>query len=77
MTIPTGQPKSAEWRQDTDVNRRGRCLVLTFQVRTPIAGEEYTILPYSQTDGDGGVVREVNVEIGSSQVGPMVVPGLS
>jgi hypothetical protein len=74
MTIPTGQPKAGEWRQDTDVNRRGRCLVVTFQVRTPIAGEEFTILDYSQTAGDGGVTREVTVTIGSTPTGPVVIP---
>ena len=74
MTIPTGHPVSAEWRQSTNTNRRGRTLVVTFDVRTPIAAEEYTILPYSQTDGDGGVVREVNVTIGSSTVGPVIIP---
>jgi len=74
MTIPTGHPITAEWRQSTNTNRRGRTLVISFDVVTPIAGEENTILPYSQTDGDGGVVREVNVTIGTSTVGPVTIP---
>ena len=41
-------------------NRYGRLLVLSFEVATPVTMAPYNVLPYSQTAGDGGVVRQIN-----------------
>ena len=72
MTIPTGHPLSFEWDQPTDINRRGRLLVLKFAVMIPILYEPFTILPYAPASG--GVTVEATVEIGSSSVGPIIIP---
>ena len=76
ITIPTAFPSSGEFNQETNVNRRGRELTVTFQIGTPITFEPYTILPYSVASGDGGVVQEATLTItpGNSPVGPIIVP---
>ncbi len=44
-------------------NRYGRLLVLSFEVATPVTMAPYKLLPYSTTQGDGGVVREIDASI--------------
>lgn len=44
-------------------NRYGRLLVLSFEVATPVTTAPYKLLPYSTTQGDGGVVREIDASI--------------
>ena len=44
-------------------NRYGRLLVLSFEVATPVTTDMYTLLPYSVTPNDGGVVREITPSI--------------
>ena len=67
-TIPLAHPLDGEWRQPTDVSKLGRLLVVNFRIGTGLYAEPYTTLPYSSTVGDGGVVRDVSVTIGSSTV---------
>jgi hypothetical protein len=77
MSIPISVPKSGEWRQPQDVQRRGRLLVLQLRIWTPVVAPPYTILPYSQTPNDGGVERDVSVQINpptGATVGPIIIP---
>lgn len=76
ITIPMAFPASGEFNQETNVNRRGRELTVTFQIGTPLTFEPYTILDYSTAAGDGKVVRDVNLTIspGNNPVGPVVIP---
>ena len=41
----------AQWDQPTDMNRRGRLLILSFAFETPVTQEPYIVLPYSTTAG--------------------------
>ena len=76
ISIPMAYPTAGEFQQDTNVNRRGRELTVTFQIGTPLTHEPYTILDYSTVAGDGKVVRNVNLTItpGNHPVGPEVIP---
>lgn len=74
-------PTAGQWKQGTaNETRRGRVFEMDFVIGTPVTFEPYTILPYSQTAGDGGVVRDVTMTIsppdGSApqNVGPIVIP---
>jgi len=49
------RPDSAEWVQDSDMNRYGRVYVLNFRVAVPVTQEAFLYLNYSTTSGDGGV----------------------
>lgn len=73
------QPINATWPPANAANNRyGRLLVLSFKIATPVTTEPYTILPYSQTAGDGHVTREIIAEIsvnGDQQsLPPFIVP---
>lgn len=77
MTIPISVPRSGEWRQPQDVQRRGRLLVLQLRIWTPVVAQPSTILPYSTTPNDGGVVRDIDVQINpptGQSVGPIIIP---
>mgnify|MGYP006266665485 FL=1 len=77
MTIPVSVPRSGEWRQPQDVQRRGRLLVLQLRIWTPVVAQPSTILPYSTTPNDGGVVRDIDVQINpptGQSVGPIIIP---
>jgi hypothetical protein len=69
-------PTSATWPPpNAQNNRYGRLLVLSFKVATPVTETPYVILPYSQTPGDGGVKREIDVSIsvdGSTETLPTI-----
>lgn len=66
---PTNQswtPMGSEWTvANLQNNRYGRLLVLTFRVATPVTETPFTTLPYSRTQGDGGVTGTINVEAAS------------
>ena len=76
-TIPVTVPQSGEWRQPQDIQMRGRLLVFGIKIWTPVTAPPYTVLPYSVTPQDGGVAREITVQInppGGDTVGPIVIP---
>lgn len=73
VTIPTGHPVSGEWNYETVNTTYGASLVVRFRVATPLLWEEYTILPYAPVSG--GVTIETSITIGSSTVGPIIIPG--
>lgn len=77
MSIPIAVPKGGEWRQPQDVQRRGRLLVVTMRIWTPVVAPPYTVLPYSATPNDGGVERDLTVQINpptGDSVGPIIIP---
>ena len=77
MTIPVSVPRSGEWRQPQDVQRRGRLLVVSFRIWTPVMAPPYNVLPYAQTVGDGGVERDITAQINpptGDTVGPIIIP---
>lgn len=56
------QPLGAEWLQPTNDTRRGRLLVVSFRIATPVTETPHTFLPYSTVPGDGGVVGKVTIQ---------------
>lgn len=72
-TIPSGQPISGDWNFETPNTAFGANLVVRFRMATPLLAEAYTILPYAPVSG--GVSIEATVTIGSSSVGPIIIPG--
>jgi hypothetical protein len=57
------QPIRAEFTTANVANNRyGRLLVLSFKLATPVTREPWTMLPYSQVQGDGGVAGEITVQ---------------
>ncbi len=76
ISIPMAFPTAGEFNQETNVNRRGRELTVTFQVGAALTHEAYTILDYSTVAGDGKVVRDVILTItpGNNPLGPIVIP---
>ena len=73
ISAPMAYPMSGEWRQTQNVNRRGRSLVVTFKIGTPVFGEPYTILAYQPAVS--GVAIEVTISMGDSTTGPILIPG--
>lgn len=55
-------------------NRYGRLLVLSFEVATPVTMAPYKLLPYSTTQGDDGVVRQVTPTLGETSEPPFTIP---
>jgi hypothetical protein len=52
---------SAKWDQPTDMNRRGRLLVVSLGLETCVTQEPYIVLPYS-TAGGSGVQIQATIE---------------
>lgn len=73
MSIPTGHPISGEWNTETKNTQYGQNLTVRFRIATPLLAEAYTILPYAPVSG--GVTVEATITIGSSSVGPIIIPG--
>jgi hypothetical protein len=51
--------------------------VLGIKIWTPVVAPPYNVLPYSTAPFDGGVAREITVQInppGGNTVGPIVIP---
>lgn len=73
ITIPMAHPLSGEWVWESPNTAYGANLVVEFRIGTPLLAEAYDILPYAPVSG--GVEVDVNITIGTSTVGPIVIPG--
>jgi hypothetical protein len=68
----------ARWEQPTDMNRRGRVLVVEFGFETPVTQEPYIVLPYSTVGGSGvqihATIEAVFPDGQSSVAGIIIAP---
>lgn len=73
-TSRSWQPTGSEWTvANLQNNRFGRLLVLSFRVATPVTETPYITLPYSRTQGDGGVTGDIVVQAEQPQGSPVTV----